>query len=79
MAFTFYWRVALAFSRAGVEYPGMTYHLNPRFELIADCELVCHCSHCGPVPVPRFQIRRWLEAGHPVLLPGLDGWIVLLP
>ena len=53
------------------------YHLNPRFELTQDGELLCHCEHCGVRRVPGFHIRGWLAQAHRIVLPGLDGWLVI--
>ena len=66
-----------------VEYSSMkrfTYHLNPRFEVIgtgAVPRLVCHCEHCGVARVPSFQVRSWLSEADMILLPGLDGWLLI--
>ena len=70
----------LTLSARSVEYPCMrlfAYHLNPRFELTQDGELLCHCEHCGVRRVPGFHIRGWLAQAHRIVLPGLDGWLVI--
>lgn len=62
-----------------VESTGMKptpYHLNPRFELI-ETELICHCEHCREVRVPSFLVRRWLSQADEIVLPGLDGPLVI--
>jgi hypothetical protein len=54
-----------------------TYHVNPRFEFTRDGELICHCAHCGARRVPSLQIRRWLAQAERIVLPGLDGLLVI--
>jgi hypothetical protein len=39
--------------------------------------LLCHCEHCGVRRVPGFHIRRWLAQAHRIVLPGLNGWLVV--
>jgi hypothetical protein len=63
------------------KYRRVTYHLNPKFELLGTGpgipELLCHCEHCGIIPVRRSQVRRWLAQANEIVLPGLNGWIVI--